>query len=797
MELDVALRKGFRLGEWVVKPIEGLLEGAQGPRHLQPKTMDVLVCLAAQPGQVVTRDEIIERVWGGAAVSDEPLTRCIHEIRRALGDARGEPGTIKTIPKRGYQLLADVVVVPQTSAEPTISSASGNESLFWQVTRQRVLWVGAAYAVLAWVFVQLARMAELRMRGEQSVPDWLMPALVVLLLLGFPIAVFYAWVKQIKFDKVGRARPPEAEFPGVAPLFWTRRGIDTVLVTMVISFLAAFALDLAPGGFIGRSAPDLRIAVMPFDSSSDHGSENWLGKGVAEDLRLRLTNLGSIAVSSRSRSFDESIQALDAQQLGQELGVQYLLKGVVVRGADNIVVNARLIDAVTGFEVWSRSFNKKAEMLFDVQQELVANVAMSLGIDSVEQQSEAGWPQILNIAAYDSYLRGRNRLRAVDDAESAGMAAAWFEQALLIDPHLSLARVGLCQAYVLELELSGSDHAYGQANQSCAESILESPNLAEAHLALADFYRVSERYEQAVSEYEWVLDERADHAGAWLGLAKAHWHEADLRAAEAAFRQTLQLRPDDADGHEAYLAFLIGTGRYEEAVTLARALLQLDRNRIAAYGYLAESLFMTGDFEGAIQASRQVLSRDINHRQAVMTIARSYYYLGRYERAGSIYRQAAKLMPDDHFAEGGLASSYAQIDNTQSAQLAATAFKRAQVLAEKQLQARPADALTRMNLAYYCAAIGDTGCADHHRALAVQNEPRNLEVQYLEALVYALLGDSRRASAATEKALDLGFPQVLLVTDPRLADVWPQQRFATAQLSQMLLPAGREALDQL
>ena len=99
MKIDATLRQGFRLGDWVVRPIEGLVTGAQGARHLQPKTMDVLVSLAASAGQVVTRDELVDRVWGGNAVSDEPLTRCIHEIRRGLGDHRGEPHYIKTIPK--------------------------------------------------------------------------------------------------------------------------------------------------------------------------------------------------------------------------------------------------------------------------------------------------------------------------------------------------------------------------------------------------------------------------------------------------------------------------------------------------------------------------------------------------------------------------------------------------------------------------------------------------------------------------------------------------------------------------
>ena len=102
------LRQGFRLGEWQVHPIEGMIEGPDGSHHLQPKSMDVLLCLAGTPNQVVERDELIEKVWGRTAVTDEPLTRCIHEIRRELHDAPDHPTFIQTVPKRGYRLIASV-----------------------------------------------------------------------------------------------------------------------------------------------------------------------------------------------------------------------------------------------------------------------------------------------------------------------------------------------------------------------------------------------------------------------------------------------------------------------------------------------------------------------------------------------------------------------------------------------------------------------------------------------------------------------------------------------------------------
>ena len=99
-----------------------------------------------------------------------------------------------------------------------------------------------------------------------------------------------------------------------------------------------------------------------------------------------------------------------------------------------------------------------------------------------------------------------------------------------------------------------------------------------------------------------------------------------------------------------------------------------------------------------------------------------------------------------------------------------------------------ADALTRVSLAYYCAALGDAACAESNRVQALQLEPDNVDVHYLSALVHTRLGDMQAALAATQKALDLGYPQALLVTDPQLEQVWAKRRFVTAGLTTLLEP---------
>ena len=106
--MDENLKHGFRIGPFTVAPLAGRVDGPNGSRHVQPKVMDVLMALACRPGELVERDSILERVWG-RATSDEVLTRCISELRSALGDESGTPKFIQTIPKRGYCLLQTAV----------------------------------------------------------------------------------------------------------------------------------------------------------------------------------------------------------------------------------------------------------------------------------------------------------------------------------------------------------------------------------------------------------------------------------------------------------------------------------------------------------------------------------------------------------------------------------------------------------------------------------------------------------------------------------------------------------------
>ena len=179
--MDVNLKQGFTLGDWEVQPLRGQVIGPSGPVHMEPKVMDVLIALASRPGEVIERTELVNEVWGGRAVTDEPLTRCIAELRRILKDSRREPSYVETVPKRGYRLVAPVKT--QVSAEATAQgepeatrAEAGVRTNWWmrqlvELRARRVSRRAAVYAVVGIVFLALSAKFVLDRTFREQQPD--------------------------------------------------------------------------------------------------------------------------------------------------------------------------------------------------------------------------------------------------------------------------------------------------------------------------------------------------------------------------------------------------------------------------------------------------------------------------------------------------------------------------------------------------------------------------------------------------------------------------------------------------
>jgi len=737
-----------------------VLSDAERTRHLQPRTMDVLVCLASRAGDVVPRDELISCVWGPRAVSDEPLTRCIHEIRRQLDDEAGSPLYIQTIPKRGYRVIAPVTPLAPETVAVTEPGPRRAQSPVSQVLRQRVLWVASAYALIAWGVTRIVQYALRDAPAEIVFPDWTYPGLVLLLMLGFPVVVSRAWTRQVRGTRPSR----DATAGRTLDLVWSRRGIDMIVVTALFAVLGGLLLDMEQERrSIDAAATMPTLAVMPFrGNGADH---DWLGNGMAEDLLDALSEVRNLDVAARSSSFRAALQDMEPQQIGKELSVQYVLTGRVHRSRESLLVNVRLVDSVTGFNVWNQAYKRKPGALLVIDEEIATAVATALELVPPEQyQAKDAGRLNTSLEAYDNYLRARDMLQASNNPESLATATAYFQRAISRDTEMPGARTGLCVAYVRQIEISASPQNYGAANSACAEAILQSPASPEAHQALGDFYRVTGHQREAIEEYRWVTTERPDDVSAWIGLGKAYAAMDESEEAEGALRRAITIQPDDANAHESLAVFLIDRGRYDEAIEACRIVVALDRERLSGYDRLATALFMTGQFAEANQAYRQIMSRQPERLPLVANIARNYYFLGEFEDAATMYRLATRVLARDHRAWGGLGDSSAQISGGGAE--ARKAWNQARDLAADELRTDPDNYGAAIALAHYCAALREFECAQRFRSFAMERAPDDAVVNYLGALVSMRLGQEQAALEAAKRAMRLGYPRELFAADP-------------------------------
>ncbi len=296
------LKQGFKIGPWEVRPLTGEVSGAAGVVHVEPKVMEVLLALAQQPGEVVEREELLRRIWGSrAAVSDEPLTRCIAELRRALGDSRQAPTYIQTIPKRGYRLLSPVVPLPRSAA----------------------------------------------------------PAAPVL---------------------PASASTPDNAAPGTPPRAWRANRPTTIgavaLLVALIALVGGWALQTLNGGAPTATTdePIARntIAVLPFVSDAPDGA--YLGEGLADEILNRLSAVDGLRVVARTSAFAVRGSADDVRGIGARLRVAHVLEGTVRRSGDQVRIDARLIDAERGYQLWAASYDGVLDDIFSLEDEIANTI---------------------------------------------------------------------------------------------------------------------------------------------------------------------------------------------------------------------------------------------------------------------------------------------------------------------------------------------------------------------------------------------------------------------------------------
>jgi len=166
--MDKHLLDGFMLDGILVEPLSGRYSGPARNGHLAPRAVEVLLCLAGQPRQLVSRDELLESVWGDGQGSAEALTHAVSELRHAFDDHPNDPTYIQTVPRRGYRLLVEPVPRTSPDATPVAAREQTQASIWSMLLRHGVLQASAAYLVFGWLLIQVADATF----DNLGLPDW-------------------------------------------------------------------------------------------------------------------------------------------------------------------------------------------------------------------------------------------------------------------------------------------------------------------------------------------------------------------------------------------------------------------------------------------------------------------------------------------------------------------------------------------------------------------------------------------------------------------------------------------------
>jgi TolB-like protein/Flp pilus assembly protein TadD/DNA-binding winged helix-turn-helix (wHTH) protein len=708
---------------------------------LSQLSFELLVALARAAPNVLSFDELMERVWPGLVVTPETVSQRVKLVRDALDDDPHSPHYILGVRGRGYRMLAEVS--PLTSPLlAQVTAATARETA-----------TSTAEAVLASESVP----------ADDSLPQSPSQA----------------------HDSRSDFRRRQLSLLGGAALLGALAWL-TVYYSLLPGRSAHWAAPPADSSVVVEEPKT--IAVLPLVDISPSGGNQYLGDGLAQELSSRLARIPGVRVAAQTSANAFRGRSLDVRTIAGTLGVQHVLEGSLRKEGEHLRVTAELIDAGTGYRVWSRTYDREWKDLLMIEDDLSRSIIQVLQVVlSYEVAARVARRPTAHVQAFDLYLSGLAKLQEPAEGVQMDAAEGVFLEALKIDPHFALAYAGLCECYTLRYERDRDIHLAARAEQSCNQALSMDASLREVNMALAHLYLVGGRNDQAAAIYRNVVGQNPVDADAYIGLAESYAGQHRLADAEHAYRRAIDSEPDYRDAETAYGNFLLEQGRATEAVTHFRRVTEIAPGSAPAFNNLGAALEMTGDLHQASQAIGKSLELEPT-RSAYSNSGTVYYFMGRYADAARMFRKASDLASADHRVWGNLADALYQMPTER--EVAVSDYRRAITLAESALGVNPQDALTLIQLAYYYSRVGDTSHVSRYSERARQLGPDEVYVHYYGALIAIQQQNTAAAIAELRRAMDLGFPAQLVRAAPEFVSLRGEQKFEQLLASGEQTPTG-------
>jgi TolB-like protein len=467
-------------------------------------------------------------------------------------------------------------------------------SFFNELKRRNVFKVAAAYVIVGWLIMQVGD----TLGPALLLPGWINSALAFFLILGFPLALFFAWAFELTEDGIKK----EKEIDRSSSITHvTSQKLNNLIIGSLVLALGYFAFDkfvLAPGRNAAEidaavqtaqeavPAPvenDKSIAVLPFVNMSDDAANEYFSDGISEEILNALAKVTELKVAGRTSSFAFKGKDQDLRVIGETLGVENILEGSVRKSGNQVRITAQLIKASDGFHLWSETFDRELIDIFAIQDEIAQTILEQMKLELIGGQDQVLASATTNVNTYELYLRAR-QLMNKRDVESLQLAKQLLQQAIARDEAYAPAYAQLGIVTILT-----SDLAYGV-----------NPGQQALEVALP-------LLQKAVN-----LD--SEHAEGWAGLG---------------------------------LYYQQIPGHFDQSIEYLRKSVALNPNQIDASNWLQLAFRTQGKLAESGQLLEQILERDPLYRPAIFNLVLNYILTNRVDQSLALVERSKRFLPND------------------------------------------------------------------------------------------------------------------------------------------------------
>jgi adenylate cyclase len=497
-----------------------------------------------------------------------------------------------------------------------------------ELRRRRVFRVLILYAVAGWVVIEVAS----TVLPGLNLPDWAPTLVIVLVALGFPIALLMAWAFDIGPDGVTRTGPVDAE-----------------------PVKAAEALPPEPAvkpsaGLTARAADDHSIAVLPFTNMSGDVQNEYFSDGIAEEILNLLVKLPQLKVASRTSSFVFKGKAVNIPTVASELGVATVLEGSVRQAGGRVRITAQLIDAATDTHMWSETYDREMKDVFAIQDDIAQSIvdALQMTLTPKERRS-IQFVATSNAKAYDYYLRGRSFMYTMS-RQDYQHAIRMYQQAIDIDDKYALAYAGMADAWShLYRYAEATPENVARAIEASKRAIELDPDSAEAHASRGLSLFISEQYPVAQQEFEEAirLNPKLWEAHYYSGLA--HASKGDFEEAVAHYQNAIDVNPADYQAPVFMAQAYASLGRrHDEMKVRVAALgtlerhLEMNPHDTRALYVCAQNLCRVGEPDKGRELAERALGQDQDEPVVLYNVACFYAHAGDEDRSLDLLERAVE-----------------------------------------------------------------------------------------------------------------------------------------------------------